>query len=289
MTRNAQFGGLWIVAGMLLVTGCGGGGSGSSPSFTLSAGPANPSVGQGGSVTTTITVTIQNGFSGSVTLSASGLPVGVTASFNPSSTTSTSVLTLAAAGTAPTGTTAVTVIGTSGSLAPTAPVSLTVAAPSVSVTISPKRAAVVATTQTQQFTPTVTGNMGNPAVTWSVDTVTGGNATVGTISASGLYTPPATGGAHTVTATSVARPTASASASMAVTDLPGVFTYHNDSSRDGANTQEYALTASTVGDCHLWQAVLLRGRWRRVHAAAMGAGIEHRRRHAQCCIRGHTA
>lgn len=247
MTRNAQFGGLWIVAGMLLVTGCGGGGSGSSPSFTLSAGPANPSVGQGGSVTTTITVTIQNGFSGSVTLSASGLPVGVTASFNPSSTTSTSVLTLAAAGTAPTGTTAVTVIGTSGSLAPTAPVSLTVAAPSVSVTISPKRAAVVATTQTQQFTPTVTGNMGNPAVTWSVDTVTGGNATVGTISASGLYTPPATGGTHTVTATSVVLATASASASIAVTDLPGVFTYHNDSSRDGANTQEYALTASTVG------------------------------------------
>jgi len=232
---------------MLLVTGCGGGGSGSSPSFTLSAGPANPSVGQGGSVTTTITVTGQNGFSGSVTLSASGLPVGVTASFNPPSTSSASVLTLAAAGTAATGTTAVTVIGTSGSLAPTAPVNLTVAAPSVSVTISPKRAAVVATTQTQQFTPTVTGNMGNPAVTWSVDNVAGGNATVGTISASGLYTPPSTGGTHTVNAASVALASSSASASIAVTDLPGVFTYHNDLSRDGANTQEYALTSSTVG------------------------------------------
>src|SRR5271169_470819 len=150
MTRIAQFGGVCIVAGVLLVTGCGGGGRGSSPSFTLSAGPANPIVGQGGSVTTTITVTGQNGFSGSVTLSASGLPVGVTASFNPPSTTSTSVLTLAAAGTATTGTTAVTVIGTSGGLAPTTPVNLTVAAPSVSVAISPKRAAVVATTQTQQ-------------------------------------------------------------------------------------------------------------------------------------------
>jgi len=245
MTRSAQFGGLWIVAGMLLVTGCGGGG-GSSPSFTLSAGPANPSVGQGGTVTTTITVTGQNGFNGSVTLSASGLPTGVTASFNPPSTTSTSVLTLAAAGTAATGTTAVTVIGASGSLAPTTPVNLTVAAPSVSLTISPKLAAVAATTQTQQFTPTVTGNMGNPAVTWSVDTVAGGNATVGMISASGLYTPPATGGTHTVTATSVAVATSSASASVAVTDLAGVFTYHNDLSRDGANTQEYALTASTV-------------------------------------------
>ncbi|HWO27910.1 MAG TPA: hypothetical protein VNO32_03840, partial [Candidatus Acidoferrum sp.] len=55
-----------------------------------------------------------------------------------------------------------------------------------------------------------------------------------------------TGGTHTVTATSVALSTASASASVAVTDLPGVFTYHNDLSRDGANTQEYALTSSTV-------------------------------------------
>src|SRR5208337_1098994 len=38
----------------------------------------------------------------------------------------------------------------------------------------------------------------------------------------------------------------SASASVAVTDLPGVFTYHNDGARGGANTQEYALNASTV-------------------------------------------
>ena len=216
------------------------------PVFVLSAVPSNPTVGQGGTVTSTITVTAENGFSGSVTLSVSGLPSGVSASFNPSSTASTSVLTLTATSSAATGTSGLTVKGTSGSLAPTTPVNLTVAAPSVTVTVSPKLAAVVRSSQMQQFTPSVTGNMGNSNVTWSVDGTIGGNATVGTVSVGGLYTPPATAGTHTVTATSVAVPSAAASASVAVTDLPGVFTYHNDVARDGANTQEYALSATTV-------------------------------------------
>lgn len=246
MIRRIHWLGIALL-GALGLAGCGGGGmSAQQPGFTLSAAPANPTVGQGGTVTSTITVTPQVGFSGSVALSASGLPSGVAASFNPSSTSSTSVLTLTATSSAATGTSALTVIGTSGSLAPTTPVNLTVAAPSVTVTVSPKLSAVVTTSQTQQFTPSVTGNMGNSNVTWSVDGITGGNATVGTVSAGGLYTPPAVAGTHSVTATSVALPSSSASASVAVTDLPGVFTYHNDGARDGANTQEYALNASTV-------------------------------------------
>ena len=118
--------------------------------------------------------------------------------------------------------------------------------PNVTVTVTPKRAAVVATTQIQQFSATVTGNTANTNVTWSVDGTDGGNATVGTISAGGLYTPPATPGTHTVTATSVAVASSSGSASVAVSDLAGVFTYHNNSSRDGSNLQEYALTSTTV-------------------------------------------
>ena len=31
-----------------------------------------------------------------------------------------------------------------------------------------------------------------------------------------------------------------------MTDLPGVYTSHNDLARDGANTSEYALTAANV-------------------------------------------
>jgi hypothetical protein len=247
-----QFG--WLAVCLMIVAafnlaGCGsgsGGGSSSQPSFTLSASPNNPNVGQGGTVTTTITVNPQNGFTGSVALVASGLPTGVTASFNPASTSTTSVLTLSASSSASTGTTSVTVTGTSGSLMPTAPVSLTVATPSVTVNVSPSIAAVAATTQTQQFTTTVTGNMGNTNVNWSVDSIAGGNTTVGTISSNGLYTPPSTGGTHTVTATSAVLTSSSGSATVAVTDLAGVFTYHNDLARDGVNSQEYALSSSTV-------------------------------------------
>jgi hypothetical protein len=235
------------------LAGCGGGNSsggggttGPQPSFTLSASPSNPSVGQGGLVSTTITVVPQNGFSGNVGLAATDLPAGVSAAFNPPSTTTTSVLTLTSSASSATGTNSVTITGTSGSLMPTAPVSLTVAVPSVTVSVTPSLAAVVTTTQTQQFTATVTGNMGNSSVNWSVEGTVGGNSTVGTINSSGLYTPPATGGNHTVTATSIALSTATGSASIAVTDLAGVFTYHNDLARDGVNAQEYALTTSTV-------------------------------------------
>jgi len=105
------------------------------------------------------------------------------------------------------------------------------------VTVSPVRAAVVINTQTQQFTASASG------ATWSVDNVAGGSSTIGTITATGLYTPPAKAGTHTITASSAG---ASGSATVYVTDLKGVLTYHNDNSRDGINTREFALSSSTV-------------------------------------------
>jgi|GEM_PF-1689423 len=96
-----------------------------APNYTLSASP-NLTIPQGASGTSTITVTPQNGFSGSVSLSASGLPSGVTASFNPNPATATSTLTLTASSTATTGTVTVTIMGTSGSLTQTTTVNLTV-------------------------------------------------------------------------------------------------------------------------------------------------------------------
>src|SRR5712692_1645024 len=97
--------------------------------YTLSASPSSLSVIQGTNGTSTITVTPQNGFNGSVSLSASGLPSGVTASFNPSSTASTSTLTLTASNTAALGTFSVTVTGVSGGLSHTTSLSLTVTPP----------------------------------------------------------------------------------------------------------------------------------------------------------------
>ena len=81
---------------------------------------------------------------------------------------------------------------------------------------------------------------------WEVDSVAGGNSDVGKISASGVYSAPNKPGTHTVAARSDADSTVSANASVAVTDLAGVFTYHNDLSRDGVNGQEYALNTSSV-------------------------------------------
>lgn len=119
-------------------------------------------------------------------------------------------------------------------------------APNVVVSVTPKLAAVAATSQTQTFAATVTGDPQNMGVTWSVDSVANGNATVGTITSAGVYTPPSGGGTHTITATSVANTATSATVSVAVTDLPGVLTFHNNLARDGTNVKEFVLTPANV-------------------------------------------
>jgi hypothetical protein len=91
------------------------------------------------------------------------------------------------------------------------------APPSVAVKINPPIQGVVVGA-TQQFTATVTGNA-NTAVNWSVKQPPGGNANVGSISTSGLYTAPAavpSPSTVTVTATSAADSTKSDSATVTV-------------------------------------------------------------------------
>src|SRR5260221_307079 len=99
-----------------------------APDFALSAAPSSVSLTQGSSGASTITVTLQNGFTGSVNLSASGMPRSVNAFLTPSSTTGTSKLTLAASSTSAVGGFTITITGTSGTLTHTASVTLTVAA-----------------------------------------------------------------------------------------------------------------------------------------------------------------
>ena len=95
--------------------------------FTLSAAPSAVSITQGvGSAASTIAITPVNGFSGNVTMTASGLPHGVTASFNGNPATSSSVVTFVASNTAKTGTAAVTITGTSSSVTATTTIALTV-------------------------------------------------------------------------------------------------------------------------------------------------------------------
>lgn len=106
-----------------------------APSFSLSATPAALTLATPSSANTTIGVTGQNGFAGTVVLTATGLPTGVTAVFGTG--TSTRSLTFTASSTATPGTYTVTVAGVSGTLKASTAVTLTVVAPSFSLTASP--------------------------------------------------------------------------------------------------------------------------------------------------------
>ncbi len=112
------------------------------------------------------------------------------------------------------------------------------------VSVSPRRAAVT-TSQAQQFSATLT-NTTSTSVTWGVDGVTGGSTTAGTISSSGLYTPPSAAGTHTISATSTVDPTKSGASGVAVTSLAGIYTRHTNAARTGLNSQEYALTPGVI-------------------------------------------
>ena len=150
----------WSTAiGSFVFPGCSG-----SPSFSLSANPNSLTVVQGNSGTSTITVNPINGFTGSVTLAASGLPSGVTAGFSVNPTTSTSTLTLTASATAALGTSTVTITGTSGSLTATTTVSLTVSSNGPVVSLVPAsltwgKIAVGTTASAKTVTLTNTGSV----------------------------------------------------------------------------------------------------------------------------------
>jgi hypothetical protein len=108
----------------------------------------------------------------------------------------------------------------------------------VSVSISPKRGGATVG-QKLTFTASLTNDT---QVVWSAPgggTLSGQTATTTSFSV-------ASAGVYTVTATSVADSSKSTTATIGITDLAGVFTYHNDVSRDGANTKEYALTTANV-------------------------------------------
>lgn len=111
----------------------------------------------------------------------------------------------------------------------------------ISVTLSPNLGGATVAQQIQ-LTATVANDVGTDGVTWSVSSagmLTRQARTVASFSA-------ATAGVYSVTATSIADNTKSATATIGVTDLQGVYTYHNDLARDGANTREHALTTSNV-------------------------------------------
>ncbi|HEY6268839.1 MAG TPA: hypothetical protein VIX11_11115 [Candidatus Acidoferrum sp.] len=119
----------------------------------------------------------------------------------------------------------------------------------LSVTISPKRGGLTVT-QSLPVKATVLSDIGAAGVTWSASGATCSGASCGSFNnvtpTSAIYVAPSAAGIYSITATSVADVTKSASTSLAVTDLSGVLTYHNNVSREGTNTHEFALTTANV-------------------------------------------
>jgi hypothetical protein len=111
------------------------------------------------------------------------------------------------------------------------------------INIDPEQASITPS-QTQQFTALINGT--SSTVTWTVDGVPGGNSTVGTISTTGLYTPPTTPAMHTIQATNVNNTQQVAYAFVAASNYPGTFTGRNDTLRTGQNLNEVALTTGNV-------------------------------------------
>ncbi|MGA3373934.1 MAG: hypothetical protein ABSC48_19500 [Terracidiphilus sp.] len=166
----------------------------SAPSFTLSASPSTLPVSQGASATSNILVAAANGFNEPVTLSASGLPAGVTAAFATNPATSTSVLTLTASSTAATGPATVTILGS----APTQvgvscglPCNLT-ASTTIALTVNPPPGFTLSTSPSSL---TVTaGNGGTSTITVTPSGGFTGSVTLMagfTSSPSGVVNPPA--------------------------------------------------------------------------------------------------
>lgn len=102
-----------------------------TPDFSLSSSPSSRTVTQGSPASYTIAVSPSGGFSGTVNLSTTGLPSGATASFNPGSVdisggTTNSTLTVSTNSSLSAGTYNFNVVGTSGSLSHSIPLTLTV-------------------------------------------------------------------------------------------------------------------------------------------------------------------
>ncbi len=97
-----------------------------SSGFLLTPAAPALSIAQGASASDEITITDVGGFTGGVTLAASGLPTGVTASFAGNPTAGSSVATFTASPTAASGIFTVTITGISGAMSATTTVNLAV-------------------------------------------------------------------------------------------------------------------------------------------------------------------
>lgn len=139
------------------------------PDFALGASPNSRTVAQGGGTSFTATVTAGTGFSGTVSLSVSGVPAGATASFNPASiaTSGSSTLSISSSASTAPGSYPLTITATSGALTHTANVTLVISA-DFSMAVTPSNV-TVSRGSNANYTVTITPNPGfSGAVSLSV-------------------------------------------------------------------------------------------------------------------------
>jgi uncharacterized membrane protein len=161
----------------IVVTGSGGGLQQSTTitlkvsvagTFTIGASPSALTAVQGSSATTTITTTVAGGFNNAVSLSASGVPAGTTASFSPNPIPApgggSSVLTLNVGSSTAVGTYNIVVTGSGGGLQQSTTVSLKVTlAGTFTISAAPSAlTAVQGSSVTSTITSTVSGGFNNP-------------------------------------------------------------------------------------------------------------------------------
>jgi pseudomonalisin len=150
VTLTATGGGLTKTATVNLVI--------AAPNFALTLAGAVPTLPVGGTAGITLGITPSGGFHSAISLSVSGLPSGVTASFSPATlsvtTAASSILTLKSASTTLGGTFTATVSASGAGLTKTLPLTITVPAASFSLSASSRSAVTVAAggTATSQIT-----------------------------------------------------------------------------------------------------------------------------------------
>jgi len=133
--------------------------------------------------TNTIALSSVNGFSSPVTLSATGLPSGVTASFSPATVTltpngvATSLLTLTVSSTPAFASTTVSIVGTSNSVINSTPLAIAVVPTSYTATLAPA---------TLSFAAQMTGSTSAAQMVTLRNTGTG-TLSIGSIAVSGVF------------------------------------------------------------------------------------------------------
>lgn len=141
-----------VLAGLLLLLTAAGvayAAQPAKPGITLGISPASQSITRGQAATYTVAITSTGGFTGKVTLTASGLPSGASAAFSPTSVTLTSgstgssTLTVSTTSSTPIASSTITIKGVSGTVNGTVTAGLTVNQPlSSSLTMSATPASV---------------------------------------------------------------------------------------------------------------------------------------------------